>query len=418
MRKFLKLLSPIAIIPSMIAPITMASCGATKMYKYVKKLTDYLHLMIYDDYREDTDYETIKEAEPFGCSSVRNGNFYGRNFDYVYNDTPEFVVRVKANKATGRHESIAISTHFGLREDKLNAGAYDKSLELIPNLTMDGINDCGVICSSNVVSMEPNIEGVIPETHPDKPELKRLHALFIPRYVLDHATSAEDAVGRLQNDVNIFGNLNDHENLHIMIADAKETYVVEFYRSTSTNHFDVNVKKWTEPKTNDDTKPIMTNHYITDDLTFTNDKKFGNERYSILNKHYDEGTSFEGMYSLMQRVTFSQAYIPSYDEKHHDPVPMNKGSDPDDAEWYSEMIDQTIINKYDLNYPQDNQPDPDLKKSISTMIATKEGYKEKIRKNRNPAYWITTHNSTYDIEHKILRITVQEEYETYFEYTL
>lgn len=394
---------------------TCIAISEVRMYHYKGKLTDYLHEMEYDDYREDTEYETIKEAEPFGCSSVRKGNFYGRNFDYVYNDTPEFVVRIKHNEQKKRAESIAICTHFGLREKSLLEGKYDRSLELIPNLTMDGINEYGVICSSNVVSMEPNkmlSETGVAETNPGK-GLKKLHALFIPRYVLDNATSAKDAVRRLQEDVNIFGNLKDEMNLHIMIADKDETYVVEFFPKSSKEHFDVVAKL---KDGSEDAMPIMTNCYVNIDKTnpeFENQEKFGNERFEILKAHYNETEeSLEGMYSLMRYVTFSKAY----DKTIHDHIPYNLSHDLS-AEWYSEKIKQKLLVLYDKNLPYDQQVG-ELGDGIRALIATQDAYINKKREERNPAFWITTHNSTYDIQNKILRITVQENYEWYKDFQL
>ncbi|MCQ3908137.1 MAG: carcinine hydrolase/isopenicillin-N N-acyltransferase family protein [Mycoplasmoidaceae bacterium] len=279
-----KIIAPVALATGCLGILPVTSCS--KMYTKPVKVADYLHEITYNDYREDTKLETIDEGRNFGCSSVRCGNFYGRNFDYVYNDTPEFIAHVKANKKKHRHESIAVCTHFGLRENKLNAGKYKRELELIPNLTMDGINDAGVICSSNVVSMEPNSETatIIPETQPGKENAKQLHVLFIPRYILDNANSAKDAVDLLSDEnLNIKGNLNNKMNIHVMIADKNETYIVEFFRKkgSANNHFDVVAQQKSDSIDNPTT--IMTNYYCNmSDAAFTNDEKFGVERYEML----------------------------------------------------------------------------------------------------------------------------------------
>ncbi|MCQ3915240.1 MAG: carcinine hydrolase/isopenicillin-N N-acyltransferase family protein [Mycoplasmoidaceae bacterium] len=312
-RKLAKIIAPIALASGCLAAIPTTGCSNTAMYHYDRKLGDYIHEITYDDYRFDSDYETTKETEAFGCSSVRCGNFYGRNFDYVYNDTPEFIIHVKADPAKKRYASLGVATHFGLREDKLNAGKYDKQLELIPNLTLDGINENGVICSSNVVSMEPKTsDDVIPQTHPGDPSYRDLHMLFIPRFVLDNATSAEDAVNKLKTR-NIMGNLNDKLFLHIMIADANETRIIEFMQtSDSGNHFGINEKIFKKSEV-----PIMTNYYCNVEAEFVNDEKFGKERYEILNTYKGEATSMEGMAALMERVKFSQAY-----DDHDNAVPL------------------------------------------------------------------------------------------------
>lgn len=414
-KKISKIIAPLALAGGCLATMPATSCGSSSMYSNVKTIAPFLHEITYDDYREDTDYETIKEAEAFGCSSVRCGNYYGRNFDYVYNDTPEFIVHVKANEKKSRHASLAVSTHFGLREDKMLKGKYDKQLELIPNLTMDGINDAGVICSSNVVSMESDNKKLIkPETRPGE-GLKNLHVLFIPRFVLDNANSALDAIHKLQQ-VNVMGNLNDQMYIHVMIADATSTYVVEFFRDTESkhNHFDV---VYEEKK---DIEQIMTNHFVNLDnhKSFINDEKFGNERYEILKDCYPKtpqekaSFNFDDMTALMKTVKFSQAYDLNKSE-----VPMNTSHDPYTANWYSEKLTQSFIETYG-----DSQHEVEWNESIESLRKFKLDYWDAIKNNRraeaNPGYWITTHNSTYDMSKKRLRIIVQEDYDHPYDYYL
>ncbi len=67
-----------------------------------KKLADYLYYMEYSDYVPDlATGEQVKTG--FACSSVRNGNFYGRNLDLDYADVPEFAIKVAAKE--GRYAS-------------------------------------------------------------------------------------------------------------------------------------------------------------------------------------------------------------------------------------------------------------------------------------------------------------------------
>lgn len=62
-----------------------------------KKLDDYLYYIEYTDYKPDlTTGENIKLG--FACSAVRNGNFYGRNFDLDYADVPELLLKLKQIK--------------------------------------------------------------------------------------------------------------------------------------------------------------------------------------------------------------------------------------------------------------------------------------------------------------------------------
>lgn len=407
-RKLSKIIAPVALAAGCLGVLPATSCG---MHSSIKQIAPYLHEITFNDYVYDSKFVTTKDAQDFGCSSVRNGNFYGRNFDYVFNDVPEFIVRVKADKKKKRHASIGVATHFGIHEDKLLKGEYKDQIDLIPNITLDGINDAGLICSHNVVSIEPNkVDGVEykPETNPDKEGAKQLHMLFVPRYILDNAATVDEAIDLLtRDDINIMGNLNGEHNLHIMIADANRTCVVEFFHkkeSTGHNHFDV---VW-EDKTEDN--QIMTNYYLNngDNVNFTNEKKQGDERYEILKAGYSTSNSFDGMTNLMKQVKFSIAYSTS-----HTKDPMKKDDKPVlTAEWYSENIDQSVL------YPTFT-PDEDFFEKLNKL---KADYWQAIALDKRvpaePKFWQTTHNSTYDMEKKHLRVVVQEQYEVYFDYYL
>lgn len=408
-KKLSKIIAPVALAAGCLATLPATSCG---MHSSVKHIAPYLHEITYDDYTYDKDFVTTESAEAFGCSSVRNGNFYGRNFDYVFNDTPEFVVRVKANKKKNRHASIGIATHFGLRESKLLKGEYKKQLELVPNITLDGINDAGVICSHNVVSMEP---GEIGEG--TNPGAEKLHMLFIPRFVLDNASSAQDAVDKLATR-NIVGNLGGSHYLHIMIADAKETHVVEFFDTDHDGKFNI------VDQIKDKGHEIMTNYYVNNKNTqeddFVNEQKIGAERYYILNKYYGTATTFAGMEALMKKVMYSNSY--RYD---HNIIPLGfkvlEKEGDETSEWYSETLTQSKINEVGSKAQAEGKTD-ELEEMLKPVNLMKQDYwitrMMDFRNPPNPKFWQTTHNSTYDMENKHLRVVVQEQYEVYYDYYL
>lgn len=376
MKKF-KLLSIIIIILLIfIIAILFILNFITKRQKYsnFKKIAPYLYEITYNDYTKDDYLETINDQEAFGCSSVRNGNFYGRNFDYIFNEVPEFIVKVKATKT--RHASIGIANHMGLRESKIDIDSYDKQLELIPNATLDGINDSGVICSINVVPLE-DVEPVT-GTNPNG---ENLHMLFIPRFVLDNASSADEAIELLKSK-NIYGDLKGKYYLHAMIADENKTYIVEF----------INNKIVAKEKTGNE--QIMTNYY--NNIEYYTEHSSGIERYNILKNYYDESSTFDGMWDLLKRVRFSNVY--RYDNKQ---------------EFYSEMATQSLIK---------NQNSNEWKNMLNQLNQIKNNYwvtiADNLRSQDNILFWHTTHNSTYDIKNRKLRITIQEDYNNYYEYYL
>lgn len=347
----------------------------TKMYTEPKQIAPYLYEMTFTDYTVDKENVTHNSMEAFGCSSVRNGNYYGRNFDYIFNDSPEFVVHVTATD--DRHASLGVATHYGLRESNLLKGEYDKQLELIPNLTLDGINDAGVIASINVVPGKEDV-GELTGTNPAGDPL---HAAYVVRYILDNADSADEAVNLLKAR-NIYGSAVSDLYIHVMIADPTKTYVVEF----------IDNKLVAEEKTGDN--QIMTNFYVN--LPELTEHSSGVERYQILKDNYAEGDSMVGMRNLMARVKYSNAY--SYS---NEPV------------WYSESVPQSIINN-----PTEEQYEYYMEKYDNIRKDYWNYVTNDIRNPANPAFWHTTHNSVYDIEKRMLRVTVQENYSDYFDFTI
>lgn len=345
------------------------------MYSTPKYIAPYLYEVSYTDYREDVDGETHKHMEAFGCSSVRNENFYGRNFDYIFNDTPEFVVHM--SKTDTRHASIGVATHYGLRESLMEKGEYDKQLELVPNLTLDGINDAGVIASINVVPGKEDV-GELTGTNPEGEDL---NTAFAVRYILDNASSADEAVELLKSH-NMYGSAINDLYIHIMIADKEKTYVVEF----------IDNKLVAEEKTGDD--QIMTNFYVN--LPELTEHSSGVERYAILKENYAEGGSLVGMRDLMARVKYSNAY--------------NYANSP---VWYSESVPQSMVN---------NQDAPEFATFLEIFDNIRKDYwnyvTNDIRSPANSTFWHTTHNSVYDFENRTLRLTVQEDYSNYYDFAL
>lgn len=385
MKKIKSLIKPIALITllaTLAIPLTSCTKKTTqtpeqksKMYHDLTRLSTYLYEVTYDDYRPDTNHETLTDVEDFACSSVKNGNFYGRNFDFIFNDVPEFVIKVKAKE--NRHASVGVAILSSIHKNDDIQSEYMEKLELLPNAMLDGINDCGVICSDNVVPKED----VTPITGTN-PNGEDLHISYVVRYVLDNASSADEAIELLKSR-NLYGDVGDHYNLHFMIADKDKTYVVEF----------IDNKLVAEEKTGDE--QIMTNFYVN--LPEPTENSAGVERFNTLQQNYDEGASFEGMWNLLQRVKYSNAY-----------------KILDGEIWYSEFLPQSNMK---------GLTDEATKKAILKAFedTVQEYWDAREKDQRTPAnllYWITTHNSTYDISKRKLRVTIQENYDEYFEFSL
>lgn len=353
-----------------------------------KKLADYLYEVTYTDYGEGiiepflkNDIEKKEETAGGACSSLRSGNFYGRNFDFHFCDMCTFVIKVPKKEGV-RFASVGIvSGRPDWTPEFVEKGMDDLSLAVLPWGTLDGINENGVVCNTNVVPAA-DLDERITETNPGKP---KMYYQFLPRYILDNATSAKQIVEKLDDFslVNVKGdfyNIDKYMELHCMVADKDNTYVIEV----------VNGKiKITEKE------HAMTNFYLTTERTL---HSMGIERYNILNENYEKaGKSMDDMAEVMEKIKFTNAY-----DSNHKPLILS-----DNIAFTAKdgvHVDNSNMNKY-------------VDEIKENMAKNAKIVKENNRDPKSGA-WQTVHTSVYDIEKRKLRVYVQENYDKYFEFGL
>lgn len=351
-----------------IASAIQATPAKFDTYTKPTKLGEFLYEMNYTDYPENWTNGVPEGVMP-ACSSVRNGRFYGRNLDFYYNNMAEVVMHMAAKE--GRHASLAVCGSLMHDVASFEKGLDQETFLKLPVMAFDGINDRGVCANVNVVPGEDTAPVV--GTNPGKP---RLNVTCVIRYVLDKASTAKEAI-ELLKERDIYGSLG-HFAMHYMINDPTETYIVEIVDGKL---------QWTQQN-------IMVNFYHTlPEVT-----KFGSgvERHKLLQDHYSEGASFNGMCKLMQRVRYSKAY-----DKTTSPF------------WYSEFV---------------NSDGPDGKKLTTSSphedfaAVVDRACKNFAERDRATGFekdiWITVHTSVYDIKKRKLRLFVQEDYEHPFDFSL
>lgn len=341
------------------------------------KLCDYLYEITYSDL-DDSMYETIEEftTEVFGgCSSVRRGNFHGRNLDLFYSEFAEVVVRVQ--KSENRFASVGVCGGLLFTPELIENYMIGDVYQMIPFVTMDGINENGVVCNVNVV---PADVPESPGTHPGKP---RLYMGIACRYILDNARSAHHAVELLE-ERDLFGDgFGGMYQFHLMISDKDSTMIVELINNQLVCHAESAVSD----------KNIMTNYFCTLD-TLTSHAQ-GLERAQLLKEHYDEATSDREMMNLMKRVKYTNAYKSST-------TPF----------WYSEFVG-VYEDGSDVTIHSDSST---LKEVSTTWI---DRFDESYPDDRESMeIWQTIHTSVYSISERKLLLAVQENYDRQFEFTL
>lgn len=363
-------------------------------YDSKTKLEDYLYEVEYSkiDYEAGKKYFETKNAQVLNgaCTSVRKGNFYGRNLDWTYDNNAEFVVKMQAG--ANRYASIGVASAVaGLTNEIAALDDYNPIYEVLPFYTVDGINEKGVVVNVNVIPHD-NIENHGSTlTNPKE----TINAVMIPRYILDHCASADEAKALFENDIAVvFSNtlLTYGYESHYMIADKNKTYIMEFVNN-EVQFIDVS-----------ENKPFMTNFLITT-TQFNPDGSVaspisgnaeiinhisaygaGLERYNQIINTYDalEATP-EAMEAFMENLYYSNAYT--------------KNLYNDDF-WFTEFVGVDGLKAGDL--ASDYRASAKIQ-NLSTTWANRNRDEAKV--------WHTTHCSVYDIENCILYLDTQERHQ-------
>ena len=353
-----------------------------KPFKSINFIKNYFYEIAYEniDYEYANDY--LKKKKPIingACSSVRNGNWYGRNFDWTYDENAEFLVRT--SRANGRYASIGLASGInGLTNDVVKSGVENELYKLVPFMMTDGINECGLVANTNVV---PTDKGITTGTSAKISKEVEICSLMLVRYVLDHFVTAKDAAEYIENYMSVYvpSTLIDMGyETHLMIADEVDTYLVEFYGN--------------ETVITQMTKPYMTNFYLSDitlnadDTVYTpndsghyasenniSENGSGLERYNIIVENYTDADTQSGMRELMNKLKYSKAY--------------------EGAEWYTEFVG---INGLTV--------DSEVEDFAEEISYAEKLYEHRIRNGKT---WHTAHSVVYDIENCKLSVIVQED---------
>ncbi|MBO2517435.1 MAG: hypothetical protein CW338_09255 [Clostridiales bacterium] len=363
----------------------------------VTKVTDYLFEITCTDYEKNlpavNEYFWKYNPKMGGCSSVQNGMLRGRNYDWTYDEGPEFVIHVPAN-AQGRHASIGVAATTEMTAAEVESGfpAVTESgisvYDLIPYLTLDGINDAGLTVNINVVGYEEMGEYVLKGKCEDA-----TCPIMVPRLILDSCGSIDEAL-ELMAGLDIFS-VGNAEEAHYMISGPQSpsdptfnTVVVELIPDEN-KHYQLSVIDYNKGDFVDN-KPIMTNFHLTGfDGTVESATRhpMGLERYWILNENFGQGSTVKGMLDLMKKVFYTRFY-----DLYSDHF------------WYSEVtggeLDMTCTGAENLH------GDPDAAGPFADAVRDAMA-KYNVMERCNDT-WHTVHTSVYDIEHKTLYVMPQE----------
>ena len=181
----------------------------------IRKVADYLYEIELDDtYPADAAWYYAHAKGYGGCSAVRRGGFLYRNYDWHFDFTAEYVVRMSADE--NRLASVGIaSVGDNITEAIASSGEWTRYHRCLAGHMLDGINERGVVCEVNVCTTN-GMEGWTGSA---------VHCLGAVRHVLDNALTARQGAEMLAERVYVPADFG--MNFHYVVADATSTYVVE-----------------------------------------------------------------------------------------------------------------------------------------------------------------------------------------------
>lgn len=347
-----------------------------------EKLAEYLYEMHVDaidydfaeKYFQDHDYP----AETGACSAIKSGNIFGRNFDWTYNRDDTYVVRIRSTAT--RSASISVAARV----------TKDTDSRIIPFLAKDGINEAGLCVSINVV---PHGDKGDNSTVVTAGSEKTLCTVMVPRYILDHFTTAAAAAQAMQtlsyyHPASTIASGYEH---HFLIADKDNAYILEFVDGA------VVVTEANEA-------PFMTNFHVTG-TTFNADNSVytpatqtktetafsynhitkhgsGLERWNLLAAGVAGATDVAGMRALMTSLKYTNTY-------RAETTPR----------WDTELVGLAELEV--------DSPTADF---TPVHTAVQEQFSQRTRDDAPELQtWQTVHSSVYDMNALSLQLVVQED---------
>lgn len=351
-------------------------------YYNKNKIEDFLYEITYGNIDYEYAYEYFKPGFS-GCSSIRNCNWFGRNFDWKYDNQVQFIVHTP--QSLHHHGVLGVSGIIpGIDKSNVDQNSIIidgvDMFKLVPFYLLDGINDCGLFCSHNLVPLDNETLPTI-EITALKEEKYRVCIPMLVRFILDKFSQAQEAIDFIKNYVTLYFSdemIDSGYQSHFMIGDKNHTYIIEFINGEIkiinaqyiTNFQIYNVQF-------DKTNKII---YPTPTQSGINKFGFGLERWDIITDNYRKANTKQGMEYLLNLIKYSNCYTEDF--------------------WISELV------KCDDDYRNIITVDSIKDDCSEAILESIENYQTRDRDN--PKCNITCHSSIYDIKDKVLYIKNQE----------
>lgn len=373
------------------------------------KIADHLYEITFTD---DFDFEQNEglDFSMFACSGIQNGQYRGRNYDLYYADSDICVIYscVSENRP---HASVGVADL-----SYIDDGSKTYNTDLIPFVTVDGLNDAGVCIQINVIPYGEN--GVLNHTESTDDDLMFNNVV---RYVLDNAASVDEAISLLKAK-DIYSEIDTSFEVHWMISGAASNTD----KTTKTVVIEVFPDGLHVSEDFVDDKPIMTNFniYNFDGSVESIGIGSGFERWRILNENFDQANSVMGTFDLMEKVFYSKSYDLYSDRFWYSDLNGTDLSLCYEIDELKALLGEDVYDYYMENYggvyynPELFDGEEALKGDISkagilsAVIEIVDEY-YKAQNQEDGIVWITIHTAVYDLENLTLDIQVRESQDHY-----
>lgn len=354
-------------------------------YMDKRKIENYLYEITYGNIDYDYAYSHFVPATAGACTAIRNGKWFGRNFDWTYNEQVQFVVHTPLSLehygVLGVSSAVPGVVQSNVDNESITIEGVDM-FKLVPFYLVDGVNDKGLFCTHNIVPLDDE-ETPTTEIPAKKEERSRVCAMMLVRFILDKFANVESALSYLRDYTTVFfpeDMIEQGYQSHFMIGDSYSTRIIEFVNG--------------EIKIVDSYK-YMTNFNLTG-VTFNPDKTIiyppttsgidkygmGLERWNLVTEMYNKCKTREGMTETLDAARYSNAYGEPF--------------------WHSEIV---------KNYTDDGGTNPI---TVDTPPEECSDAVEEVRgawserKRSEGKVWHTCHSCVYDLSKRIMYIKNQE----------
>lgn len=375
------------------------------MDELFKQIAPRLFYVEYDDFDFDKTAEWMNARflpeGPF-CSGVRKGRYTGRNLDILSEFKYAFVMRV--NKSCARYSSIGVNESSLLPEirDSVTRKEKDNAYCLLPQMTYDGINECGLTamsfmsstsCASEDRSKWGGREWGKSAAFTNPAAEKTLSTSMLVRYVLDNAADVDEAV-RLISQVNWFDPDRFTWRRHAgafkwMISDPGKTVVIECIDNEIRYSFadDINAPSY-RTLAHNFSQYLMEKGIIQYDST-------GYERYDQMAELYDpEDESLDCVKRILMSVMMSGKCRRDISDRFFFATEYMWDESPSGKHFNAEEI-----------YRGGARQDPDF---ISIVELEKSRHFDKALRPEDYQSHDTVYTTIYDMEGKSVQVLLSE----------